>query len=44
MDDIKQIGFLTEKTFKEDPKFVEAPYLVATRKEKDAITESAGIL
>ena len=44
VDDIRKIGFLTDKTLEEDPKFVEAPFLVATRKEKDAITESAGIL
>ena len=44
VDDIRQIGFLTNKTLEEDPKFVEAPFLVATRKERDAITESAGIL
>ena len=44
VDDIKQIGFLTKNTLEEDPKFVEAPFLVATRKEKDAITECAGIL
>ena len=44
IDDIKQIGFLTDKTLEEDPKFVEAPFLVATRKERDAITETAGIL
>ena len=44
VDDIKQIGFLTDKTLEEDPKFVEAPFIVATRKEKDAFTESAGIL
>ena len=74
MDDIKQIGFLTDKTVRpnfaerpilggvdldfalsarklqrqnrteEDSKFIEAPFLVATRKEKDAFTESASLL
>ena len=53
VDDIKQIGFLTNKTVRpnegqnrtdEDSKFIEAPFLVATRKEKDAFTESASLL
>ena len=34
----------TENVIKGDTKFVEAPLLVATRKEKDIFTESAGIL
>ena len=41
---LNKSDFLPRKHLHEDPKFVQAPFLVATRKEKDAITESAGIL
>ena len=39
VDDIKQIGFLTDKTLQ--PNLVERPILVTTRKEKDAATVRA---
>ena len=44
VENIKRIGLLNEGTFSNDPKFIEAPFLVATRREKDAITLSAAKL
>ena len=40
--DIKDIGVATHDTFAKDVKFRSAPFLVATRKERDALTLRAG--
>lgn len=42
--ELKDIGVASRDTFKSDEKFRHAPFLVATRKEKDALTLRAGRL
>ena len=42
--DIKDIGVATPKTLVSDIKFRHAPFLVATRKERDALTLQAAII
>ena len=40
--DLKEIGVVSTDTLRSDVKFTHAPFLVATRKEKDALTLHAG--
>ena len=42
LEDIKRIGVLNKQTFVKDDKFRDASFLVATRKEKDAVISFAG--
>ena len=42
LKDVKRIGVLNNETFTRDKKFRDASFLVATRKEKDAVISFAG--
>ena len=42
LKDIKRSGVLNNETFRKDTKFRDASFLVATRKEKDAVIAFAG--
>ena len=41
-DDLADIGILNREVLRNDPKFREAPILVTTRKERDAINKRSG--
>ena len=42
--DIKEIGIASPNTFRSDTQFRDAPFLVATRKERDALTLQAATI